>query len=306
MIVPPYLVAGDTIAICSPAGAVRPELFEPAVSDMERRGYNVRVMPHAMGSRGSYSASADDRLDDMVSAILDPQVKAIMCGRGGYGAVHLLHHLEPLVDPNKPKWLIGFSDITALHSLWQSKGIASVHASMLKAFSTGPAALTDNLFDILEGRGSHYMWHAHPMNRPGCVTADLIGGNLSVLGGLIGTPYAGAMSRGSSRILLIEDVNEPIYKIERILWQLRHAGILPGLSGLIVGDFTGTKSDINYADAYAMVADMVADYSFPVALNVPVGHITNNHPLLLGGCILNVRENGSVEVSVPGIAKLLV
>lgn len=296
MILPPALNLGDTIAICSPAGAVKPELFAPAIEALTSRGYRVKVMPHAMGRYGSYSADADARLGDMLSALHDPDVKAIMCGRGGYGAVELLHRLEEYVTADNPKWLIGFSDITALHALWQTKGIASVHASMLKGLAEGPLALTDRLFDILEGRKVVYDWGVtHSLNRPGMAKGQLCGGNLSVLGALIGTPYTDYL-KGANRILIIEDVNEPIYKIERILWQLRYAGILPSLSGLIVGDFTGTKADLNYSDAYAMVYAMVSEYSFPVALGVPVGHIADNHPLLLGHCTLMVDANGSVSV----------
>ncbi len=290
MVVPPYLVAGDMIAICSPAGAVKSELFGPAVSEIERRGYRVKIMSHAMGSYGSYSASVSERLKDMAEALLDPQVKAIICGRGGYGAVHLLHHLAPLIDARAPKWLIGFSDITALHALWQSKGIVSVHASMLKGFSEGQPALTDKLFDILEGREVQYEWPGHALNRRGSAKGELVGGNLAVLAGLIGTPYARALTANSGPILLIEDVNEPIYKIERMLWQLRHAEILPNLSGLIVGEFVGTKADKNYSDVYKMVSDMISDYTYPVALGVPVGHIAANHPLLLGAIQLDVSQ----------------
>lgn len=277
MITPPSLRDGDTIAICSPAGAVDPALFAPAIEALRAQGWQVKTMPHAMERLGSYSGTAADRLADIKSAFADPQVKAIMCGRGGYGAVHLLDDLAPHVTP---KWLIGFSDISALHALMQSRGIASVHSGMLRALARDHSGEDSRrLFSLLRGNPVGMELPPHPLSRPGYAEGTLAGGNLSVLSALIGTPYDALLP---GRILVIEDINEPIYKLERMLWQLRLRGVLPRLAALIAGQFTGTEPDANYPDAYRMIADMCAPYSYPLYLGAHLGHRSPNRPLLLG------------------------
>lgn len=277
MIIPQPLRHGDTIAICSPAGAVDPALFAPAIEALRVQGWQVKTMPHAMERRGTYSGTAADRLADIKSAFADPQVKAIMCGRGGYGAVHLLHELEPHVTP---KWLIGFSDISALHALMQSRGIASIHAGMLRGLARDPSGEDSRrLFAMLRGEFTPVELPSHPLNRPGHAEGILAGGNLSVLSALIGTPYDTLLP---GRILVIEDINEPIYKLERMLWQLRLRGVLPRIAGLVAGQFTGTEPDANHPDAYCMIAEMCAPYAYPLYLGAPIGHRSPNRPLLLG------------------------
>lgn len=277
MIIPSPLRDGDLIAICSPAGAVDPSLFPPAIDALQAQGWKVKVMPHAMGRQGTYAAAAADRLADIKEAFADPQVKAIMCGRGGYGAVHLLQELAPCVNP---KWLIGFSDISALHALMQSRGIASAHANMLRGLARDPDGEDSRrLFALLRGKPAPVELPEHPLNRPGHASGILAGGNLSVLSALIGTPFDALLP---GRILVIEDINEPIYKLERMLWQLRLRGVLPTLGALVAGQFTGTEPDANYADAYQMIADMCAPYAYPLYFGAPIGHRSPNRPLLLG------------------------
>lgn len=271
----PLLRPGDTVAIISPASAVDPRLIEGAANALARLGYRPRVMPHAAGVCGSYSAPAADRLADLRAALDDPSVKAILCSRGGYGAVHLLGSVTP-----RPVWLIGFSDISALHALWHSCGLASVHGSMARHLALFPPDDPANraLASILAtGRQPAYEFAPHPLNRPGVATGTLLGGNLAVLGGLIGTPLS---LLKPDTIMVIEDIAEPIYKVERILHQLRLAGILPNLRGLIVGQFTEWKPDRNYTDMYAMIADITAPYGYPVAFNAPFGHVDSNLPFI--------------------------
>lgn len=277
---PDCLLPGDTIAICSPAGSVDPSLFDPAIATLRRRGFNVKEMPHARGRHGSYSGSRSERLADLADALLDPNVKAVICGRGGYGAVHLLDDIYEIAGAPAPKWLIGFSDISALHGAMHARGIASVHASMLRSLAdSGAEAETDMLFAMLRGEPMRYAWPSHSLNRPGKAEGMLVGGNLSVLSALIGTRYD--LLRPSS-VLFIEDINEPVYKLERMLWQLRLSGVLGSLRGLIVGQFTGTRADANHSSAYEMVADMTAPYSYPVAFDAPIGHSGRNIPLMIG------------------------
>lgn len=281
-IVPRPLCQGDRVAIVSPASIIDPELVTGAADTLRQLGYEPVVMPHALGCRGSYSGEERERLDDMRMALEDPSVAAILCSRGGYGAVHLLEQLEPVVGRHV-KWLIGFSDISALHALWYARGMASVHGSMAKQLALGTDTIaTKRLLDILGGGRPELSWGSTPLavNRPGRATAQLTGGNMAVLDALVGTPYN---SLRPGNILFIEDVAEPIYKIERMLYHLKLAGILPSLAGLVVGRFTEYRPDRNYGSMEAMIADMVAEYDYPVAFNAPVGHVGGeNMPLLHG------------------------
>lgn len=292
VIFPPALKPGDTIAICSPAGAAKTENVLAAAKVLEDKGWKVKVMPHALGSYGNYSAPAEKRLEDLRNALADPEVKAVLCSRGGYGVVHILEELDKIDLKSDPKWIIGFSDISALHALAARKGVASIHASMAKQIKLGPED-PDNaaLFSILEGERTAVTLPPCPRyDRPGIATGRLVGGNLAVLADLIGTKYD-MLTPGV--ILFIEDVAEPIYKIERILYQMRISGVLPNLAGLLVGQFTEYHSDKSYHKMEDMIADMVAPYTYPVAFNVPIGHVNHNIPVIENATVtLRVNSEG--------------
>lgn len=283
MIYPRPLSAGDKIAIVSPASAINPDYVDGAASTIAAAGWTPVVYPGALGRSGSYSGSTTQRLNDLTRALTDPSVRAILCSRGGYGAVHLLDHISQLPLADDPKWLIGFSDISALHALMQAKGIASIHASMAKQLAKGvDHPINRLLFNILRGQENNYTFPPHPYNRHGAVTARLVGGNLAVLAGLIATPYDLLQP---DTLLFIEDIAEPIYKVERILYQLRLKGVLQRLKGLIVGRFTEYSPDANHPSMERMIADMTAPYAYPVAFNIPVGHIDDNIPLIQGSTV---------------------
>ncbi|MDE7387078.1 MAG: LD-carboxypeptidase, partial [Muribaculaceae bacterium] len=278
---PKPLQPGDTIAILSPASAIDPALVRGAADTITALGYRPLVMPHALGRSGTYSASASERLADMTQALTDPSVRAILCSRGGYGAVHLLPALDGLLTD--PKWLIGFSDITALHALWARHGIVSIHSSMAKQLALGTdTEPTLKLFDILTGGSHATTWtnRTTAINHSGTATGRLVGGNLAVLDALAATPY---YTPRSGDILFIEDIAEPIYKVERILWRMRLSGLLDSLGGLIIGRFTEYNPDRNYDSMEAMIADMTSHATYPVAFDAPIGHIgPDNLPILHG------------------------
>lgn len=278
LIFPAPLREGDKIVFCSPAGTIKPEKVEAAADVLRAEGWRVEIMPHALGKHGSYSGTADERYSDLERALLDPDVKAIICSRGGYGVVHILDRLNKLDLRANPKWIAGFSDISALHALMAVNGIASIHSSMAGQIMLGPDD-PDNaaLFGILRGERPAYTFDAHGFDRCGIATGKLLGGNLAVLADLINTPYD---IIEPDTILFIEDVSEPIYKIERILYQLKLNGVLSKLNGLIIGQFTEYKPDDNHNDMYEMIRDMTAEYDYPVAFNVPVGHVDHNIPLI--------------------------
>lgn len=296
MIIPRSLGPGAKIAIVSPSSIIKPQNVYNALPVLRDRGWEPVVSPHAFDRHGSFAGTADNRYSDLADALTDPEVGAILCSRGGYGAVHLLERLARLPLEETPKWLIGFSDISALHALLTSRGIASIHAPMAKALADHGGDNADNraLLDFLAGEGLEYSLDPSPMNRPGDATGLLVGGNLSVISDLVGTPFDVIKPR---RILFIEDVNEPIYKIERMLYQLRLSGVLADLAGLIVGKFSGCAPDADFASVNNIVADLTRDYSYPVAYDIPVGHVTHNIPLVCGtACSLSVGES-SVEIS---------
>lgn len=282
IIFPPYLKAGDLIKIVSPASVIKPELVEGARKALCDSGFRVDVAPHALGVCGSYAASIAAREADVADALTDPEVRAVLCSRGGYGCVHLLEGLSRLNLRDDPKWLIGFSDVSALHALMLSQGIACVHGSMAKALALHPAEFAPNkaLYDILTGRRMPQLSAPpHHYNQEGEASGRIMGGNLAVIQALAATPFS-PFKPGS--ILFIEDIAEPIYKVERILWQLRLAGILDTLSGLIIGQFTDYRPDSNWNDMYDMINHAVGSRNYPVAYGFPIGHIEENMPIVSG------------------------
>lgn len=287
-ITPPLLQKGDVIAITSPASAIDPALIDGAVKTLQAEGFTPCVMPHAAGRHGSYSGTAPERLSDMQAALNDPQIKAILCARGGYGAVHLLPNLR-LGDP---KWLIGFSDISALHAMLHKHGWQSIHGSMAKElalFKCEDNEANRRLFEILRtGIMPKIEYKTADGSIPGTVEGKIIGGNLAVLDGLSATPFD-IFSEGS--ILVIEDIAEPIYKVERIFHRLKLSGALQKLKGLIVGQFTEYKPSADFSDMYSMISREVANLSYPVSLGAPIGHIDNNLPFIEGAEVsLNVTD----------------
>lgn len=278
LIKPQALPPGSRVAIVSPASIIDPAYVDGAVTTLHSWGYDPVVFPHALGKCGSYSGTVAGRVADLAGALTDPSIRAVLCSRGGYGTVHLLEELSRLPLRDDPKWIIGFSDISALHALMASRGIASIHGSMCKHLALQPdCAPAKALRAILRGEYPAYDAPAHPLNRPGTASGRLVGGNMAVLGGLVGTPYD-IFAPGT--VLFIEDIAEPIYKVERLLYQLRLKGVLGSLAGLIVGRFTDYRPDRNYPDMYAMIADMTAPYGYPVTFDFPCGHTDDNMPLI--------------------------
>lgn len=277
---PKPLQPGDRIAIVSPAGIPDAESVQAAAQILRQQGWDPYIAPHALGRSGSYSGTIEERYSDLADALADPSVRAILCSRGGYGVVHLMQRLKQLPIADDPKWVIGFSDISALHALMNSKGVASVHGSMASHIKLGPDD-PDNamFFSIMRGERPSFSFPSSPLDRPGLAEGILTGGNLAVLADLMGTEFD--MIRPDT-ILFIEDVSEPIYKIERILYQMRLTGVLGRLRGLMVGQFTEYKGDANYKTMEDMIHAMVAPYSYPVAFNVPIGHVFHNVPVIEG------------------------
>lgn len=295
MITPDTLSPGDRVAIIAPASPVRPDYIDGAVSRLEAEGFAVQVMPHAKGpSQGSYAAADADRLADLLNALQDPGVKAILCARGGYGCNHLLHRIPPAMIAANPKWLIGFSDISALHALWQSAGVISLHAPMAKHLTLLPPDhyCTAALMKLLkEGLPLGYTLPTDPRSRCGEAVGRLTGGNLAVINGLAATPYDPLKPNNEPqkpdddpKILFIEDIAEKIYAVERMLTRIILTGAMQQFKALIVGHFTEYTPDRNHKDMETMIIDLLNRYNLtmPVVFGFPAGHTDDNLPLPLG------------------------
>lgn len=295
MIRPAALRQTDRIAIISPSGNVVAKRVKGAVAALAQWCYAPVVGQHTLDEHRSWGTvitggTDEARLADLRWAIADPTIKAILCSRGGYGTVRLLDCIDVNLVRSNPKWLIGFSDISALHALWHRAEVMSLHASMAKQltdFGT-EGEVSEAMHAIISGGTlSPYHIDSHPFNRCGEAEGMIVGGNLAVLSALIGTDYN---LLKPDTILFIEDVGEEIYRVERLLYQLRLAGVLPKLKGLIVGQFTryhlnGVLTDTR-ADTqqhlYSMISHLVEPCSYPVAFNFPIGHIDRNLPIVEG------------------------
>ncbi|MCM1520224.1 MAG: LD-carboxypeptidase [Lachnoclostridium sp.] len=279
--IPAPLRQGDRIAVVSPSGIIAPERVFGAMQVIADEGFEPIAMPHAFDRCGTMAGTDAARLSDLRSAFIDPDIKAVFCSRGGYGAVRLLEELNTLPSAALSKWLIGYSDITALHALLSSRGIASLHGPMARHLSEqrGSDPCVRELFNILRGEAPQPVEYPTPrFYYPGTATGILRGGNLSVMAGLAGTPYDPFLP-GS--ILIMEDIAEPIYKVERILYMLRLSGKLRHLAGIIFGQFTLYDPSRDFATMEEMLHRMTVRLGIPVATNFPAGHVTANRPLLL-------------------------
>lgn len=297
ILTPPALRPGDRVAIISPAGIIKPQLVYTALPVLVDQGWVAYVGENTFGRHGTYAGTDEQRYNDLEAALTDPDTRAIICSRGGYGAVHLLDRLNRLPLRDDPKWIVGYSDISALHALMSSHGIKSIHAPMTKhiAESHGKDEDSQRLFTLLRGETPDVSVAPHSKNRCGKATGTLLGGNLAVISGLVSTPFD-VFRPGS--ILFIEDVSEPIYKIERILYTLKLNGILGQLAGLVVGKFTNYVPDRDNATMEDMIQKMVEEYDYPVAYNFPIGHVDHNIPMLCSSTSTLTVTPQSVTLSI--------
>lgn len=293
IIFPAPLKKGDKVAFISPASAVKKEYIEGAMERFREEGYEPVLMPGALyHERGSFSAPKEERLEDLVNSLADPEIKAIFCNRGGYGCVQLLPHFTSNMISSHPKWIIGFSDVSALLAMWYRSGVASIHGPMAKHLATNPADDPSSraLFNILENGGNFsYRIPSSEYNRPGFEEGILRGGNFAVLNGLAATPFDILRTDpGEQVILFFEDVNEPIYAVERMLWRLCLSGTLSRVKGLIFGRFTDYRPDKNFNSVEEMISfwlDRMLKRPIPVVFNFPTGHVDENYPLVEGAHI---------------------
>ncbi|MCX6234979.1 MAG: LD-carboxypeptidase [Bacteroidetes bacterium] len=298
MITPAYLKENDKVAIVAPARRVSRDELEPAIKILKSWGLEVIPGKNLFKSFHQFSGTDEERAFDIQQMMDDASIKAIFCARGGYGTVRIIDKLDFRQFVRDPKWFVGFSDLTVLHSHIQSHfGIETLHAEMM--VNLGRADVTadtlESLRKALFGENINYEIAGFNLNRRGRREGVLTGGNLSLLCSLVGTP---SDIDTSGKILLIEDLDEYLYHIDRMMMNLKRSGKLERLAGLIVGSMNDIKdNDVPFGmTAYEIIADAVASYDYPVCFGFPSGHTDNNYAMILGRKIsLNIDDTVKIQ-----------
>jgi muramoyltetrapeptide carboxypeptidase len=282
---PAYLQNGDTIGIVCPAGFMPVEKVSECIRVLnEEWGFRTKVGKTVGGQSDYFSGTDEERLADFQQMLDDDEVKAILCARGGYGVGRIIDAINFKKFKKNPKWVIGFSDITLLHShIFTNYYISTLHAPMANAFNDAGYInrYVQSLRDVLKGEKIKYQCDPHELNVKGEGIGELIGGNLSLLAHLVGTD-SDIATRG--KILFLEDVGEYIYNIDRMMYQLKRSGKLKRLAGLIIGGFTDMKDTERPfgKTAYEVIHEIVKEYDYPVCFGFPVSHEKENYALKVG------------------------
>lgn len=293
-ITPPYLKKDDQVALVAPAGFLADEkpviIAEQLLESWGLKGIRGQFVLE----KEAYLAGSDaQRLEDLQKAMDNPKIKAIWMLRGGYGTMRILAKLDFKKFIQNPKWIVGFSDVTALHNVLHKLGFQSVHALMpvqLSKGAKGAEHAIESLQKVLFGNEMEYTIPVSPYNKMGKATGTLVGGNLSLLQSLLGSPNS-IQTKG--KMLFIEEVGEYLYRIDRLLQSLDAAGFFNGIKGLIVGDFSDIKNDDNSNDKtyQELILAVVKDLDIPILFDFPAGHIPDNRALVFGSkTLMDVGE----------------
>ncbi len=297
-IIPPYLKPGDTIGIVCPAGYMPFEKAQTCIETLTAWGFKV-IPGRTLGTQFNYFSGTDEeRCNDLQQMMDDKNIDAILCGRGGYGTGRIIDNLDFSKFIKRPKWIIGFSDITVLHChLFSNFKIASLHAPMAAAFNDGEFKnqYIESLHNALLGKKSDYTSTGNPLDQEGKASGILVGGNLSLLVNIIGTS---SDIKTKNKILFIEEVGEYIYSVDRMMHQLKRSGKLDDLKGLIIGRFSEMKdTTVPFGQTTeAAIKEMVKDYDFPVCFGFPVSHEKENYALKIGVKYKLKVQQGNVEL----------
>lgn len=288
--IPPYLLPGDSIGITCPAGYITQAEIDPSIIQMKSWGFNV-IVGRTVGARDfTFGGTDQERLTDMQEMLDNPAVKAIMCARGGYGAIRILDQLDFSKFKKSPKWLIGFSDITILHShINTNYHIATIHSKMCNSFPSDWAKAEpiqietiNSIQHALSGAEMKYIAPYNVNNRMGAAVGELIGGNLRCIENLAGSE---SEIDTDGKILFVEDTGEYLYSIDRMFYNLKRSGKLKNLKGLIIGGFKVKADDAGSEfgkDLFQIVLDKVIGYDYPICFDFPVGHQRANFALKCG------------------------
>ncbi|MDI1254614.1 MAG: LD-carboxypeptidase [Flavobacterium sp.] len=294
MSTPEFLKKGDTVGILATARKIDLATLQPGIHLLESWGLHV-VIGKTIGKEDHQLAGADwQRATDFQEMLDNPKIKAIWAAKGGYGTVRIVDRIDFTNFKKKPKWVIGFSDVTVLHSHLNNMGIETIHAMMAISTKTATPAAIESLHKSLFGESLSYDLPAHEFNRKGKVKGELVGGNLSVLYSILGSKSA---IDYKGKILFIEDLDEYLYHIDRMMFNLKRNGYFDGVKAVIIGGMTEMKdNDIPWGkNALEIIQDIFKDYDFPVIYNFPAGHIKDNRAMIFGKTVaVDVNDNGSI------------
>lgn len=286
LVAPEYLKVGDRIAIVAPAGILikRKELIEKAKQLAESWGLKVFIGAHVFNQNYHFAGTDKERADDFQKALDDPRIKAIWCARGGYGSARILDRLDVNFSKGTPKWIVGYSDVTALHSHFHNLGLQTIHAMMCTSLSFDPLETKQSIQSLkkaLFGEVLRYKIKSNALNRNGQSEGLLVGGNLSLLQSMLASE---SQLNTEGKILFIEEIGEYKYHIDRMLQSLKRAGYFDHCKGLIVGGMTNIKKNTTPwgSSIEQLILDVVAAYDFPVLFDFPAGHDPDNRALILG------------------------
>lgn len=298
IIVPPPLKKGDKVALISTARKIDSAMIIPAASLLTSWGLVVVEGTNLNAADNQFCGTDKERASDLQWALDNDEIKAIICFRGGYGTIRLLDQVDFTGLQKSPKWICGYSDVTALHNyLITVSGIASLHSTMPVNFENNTEEALRTFQCALFGEDYSIATEAHPFNRKGEAKSEIVGGNLSMIYGLTGTIYD---IDTSGKILLLEDLDEYLYHIDRMMWNLKLSGKLENLKGLIVGGMTDMNdNDIPFGkSAEESILEAVKDYNYPICFGFPVGHIDDNRTLILNKeCKLYVGDTTLLSYS---------
>lgn len=296
MITPPILQKGDTIAILATARKNIDDNLQPSIDLLKSWGLEV-VIGKSIGLDDNQLAGTDEqRAADFQQQLDNPNIKAIWCVRGGYGTVRMIDLLDFTKFKQNPKWIVGFSDVTVLHNHLNTMGFKSIHAIMPISVPKASAEAIESLRLALFGAPLRYEIDTYPMNKPGKATGEVVGGNLSILYSVLGSQSA---IECTDKILFLEDLDEYLYHIDRMMMNLKRNGCLDNIKGIIVGAMTKMKdNDIPWGkNALEIIQDVTKKYDIPIIYNFPAGHIQDNRALILGNKVtINVTAARSTVV----------
>ena len=276
------LKKGDAVAVISTARKVSPSELDFAITKIKSWGLNVCLGNNLFKNHHQFSGTAQERAEDLQWALDDNNIKAVFFARGGYGSVHVVDYVDWQIFKTNPKWLIGFSDITVFHShVHQCFNTTTLHAAMPITYPQNTDEAIKNIRDILFGENVSYKFEGHSFNKNGTVNSVVVGGNLSILYSLLGSK---SQLNTEGKILFVEDLDEYLYHIDRMMQALKRAGMLENLGGLMIGRMNKMNDNtIPFGKtAEEIIRDVVSEYTYPVAFNISAGHINENLPLLFG------------------------
>ena len=293
MLRPAYLQPGDWVGIVSPAKYLEENALEAGIKILESWGLSVKLGEHAYSRYHQFSGSDEKRTQDFQKMIDDPRIKAIFCSRGGYGSSRILDQLSFKAFQSEPKWIIGFSDITVLFCQLNLLGIQGIHGPMPAFFEGNERKESvESLRNALFGKPLIIRASKHELNIPGNVQGEVVGGNVSLLGHLLGTPTE---LDTVGKILFLEEIEEDLYRFDRLLVQLRRAGKLKDINGLVIGQFTHMKD--NPVPFGKSAPEIILDHlegRVPVGVGFPIGHEPDNRAIYFGGqASLSVGREGA-------------